>query len=122
MRAEVAPDSRLSKILTPKSVKWDAVWGCFMEPVFCASCGVQGPWVPEKNMDFAFWLCDKKLNGCFEKHGEIAGTMVMPDQVWWEKIKQESLEKHGRELTHTELSAVVASDSSPLATLIKEGR
>lgn len=121
MRAEVAPDSRLSKIVTPKATRWDKVWG-WMEPVFCANCGVQGPWVPVDNMDFAFWLCDKKINGCFEKFGEIAGTMVVPDQVWWEKIKLESLEKHGRELTHEELVAVVASDTSPLATLIKAGR
>lgn len=116
----VAPDCRLSKITTPKgAIQGSMGW---MEPVFCANCGVRGPDVPAENMTFAFWLCDKQINGCFERFGAIAGTMVMPDQVFWQKIKEESLEHYGRELTHEELGAVVASDTSPLATLIKEGR
>lgn len=94
----------------------------YMQPVFCANCGVQGPWVLGEDMTFAFWLCDNKLNGCFEKYGEIAGTMAMPDQVFWEKVKNESIDKYGRELSHQELDIVVAEDSSSLATLIKEGR
>jgi hypothetical protein len=69
-------------------------------------------------MTFMFWLC----NDCFKKYGELAGTMVVPDQVWWQRIKEESLEAYGRELSHEELQAVADSDTSPLATLIREHR
>lgn len=111
---EIAPDCRTG-------IPFVGVYG-YMQPVYCANCGVQGPWVLGEDMTFAFWLCDNKLNGCFEKYGEIAGTMVMPDQVFWEKIKNESIDQYGRELTHMELDIIAAEDSSPLATLIKEGR
>jgi hypothetical protein len=69
-------------------------------------------------MTFVFWLCKH----CAETHGEIAGTMMMPDEVFWEKLKQEQLASHGRILSEQELLDVVAADASPLATLLKEGR
>lgn len=94
----------------------------FMVPIYCASCGVEGGAVPEENMTFAFWLCDKRLNGCFEKYGEIAGMMAVPDQVFWQKVRQEQVERYGRELGFRELADIVAADASPLATLIKQGR
>lgn len=112
----IAPDCRLSAVFTPKQ-SYFGVMG-WMEPVFCASCHKRGPDVPTENMTFACWLCQD----CFEKYGEVLGAMVMPDQVFWEKVKQESIEKYGRELTHNELEIIVASDSSPLATLLKTGR
>lgn len=34
-------------------------------------------------MTFAFYLCDP----CFEDYGEIAGTMVQPDQEFWAQVK-----------------------------------
>jgi hypothetical protein len=90
-----------------------------MVPIFCANCGAEnGGLVPEENMTHVFWLCTP----CFETHGEVAGTLVMPDEVFWQKVKEEQLEKYNRELSEAELVAVVAADASPLATLIKEGR
>src|SRR6185295_9971847 len=84
-------------------------------PVFCANCGVRGGSCPEENMTFLFYICPK----CFERYGAITGTMVMPDEVFFEKLKQEQLASHGRFLDEKELVQVVQEDASPLATLIK---
>ena len=87
-------------------------------PLYCAHCHKQCGNVPEDNMTFAFYLC----NDCFASCGELTNMMVMPDEVFWEKLKQAQLEEHGRFLTEPELSAVVAADASPLATLVLERR
>ncbi len=86
-------------------------------PVFCANCGVDGGMVPEQNMTFVCWICAK----CAETYGAIAGTMLMPDQVFWERVKQEQLEAYGRYLTEEELATIIKDGSSPLAKLITEG-
>lgn len=103
-----------------------AVWrdGQYWQRVFCFSCHCPGPLVPEKNMTFAFWLCNDvpKQNGCYKKYGHLTTFMVMPDEMFWAEVAAEQLEAHGRYLTNQELLDVVAADSSPLATLIKEGR
>lgn len=114
-KIDVLPDSRLKVIFTPKAFLGEMGW---MVPVYCASCHKHCADCPEENMNFMFYLCTP----CFKKYGHLAGTMAMPDEVFWAKIKEESLEKFGRELTRPELDAVVAADASPLATLIKEGR
>ncbi|MEO6564806.1 MAG: hypothetical protein ABIO63_02120 [Casimicrobiaceae bacterium] len=115
-RADVLPDSRLGTVLTPKRAEWRV--GAFWVPIFCASCGVEGGKVPEENMTFAFWLCQP----CFAKYGVLADMMVTPDEVFYEKLKQEQLEAYGRFLTAPELIAVVEADATPLATLIQQGR
>lgn len=84
-------------------------------PVFCANCGHDGGLVPEENMTFVFYLCNK----CAETYGKITGMMMMPDEVFWERLRQEQLASHGRYLSLDELAAVVEADASPLATLIK---
>lgn len=110
---ETLPDCRARE---PKRAIPTAAFG-YMVPVTCGSCAKTGPVVPAENMTFAFWLC----KDC-EKYGEIAGTMMIPDEVFWEKVKQEQIEKYGRLLEPHEIEAVAAADSSPLATLIKRGR
>lgn len=92
-------------------------WGVYWVPVYCASCGVFYGRVPEETCTFAFWQCDD----CFKKYGLIAGTMVEPETVFWHKVAQEMDEKYGRELTPEELQSIVDADSSPLASLLKEG-
>jgi hypothetical protein len=57
-------------------------------PIYCGNCGMSGGFVPEENCNFAFWLCDK----CFETHGNIAGTMATPDDVFWAKVAEDSQE------------------------------
>lgn len=111
----IAPDSRLTTIATPKGAYMGEMG--WMVPFFCASCHRHCGDCPAENMTFICYLC----NQCEPKYGPILGTMSVPDQVWWRAIKEESLEKFGRELTREELDVIVAADSSPLATLIKEG-
>jgi len=85
-------------------------------PTFCANCGRRGPDVPEDGCTFAFWLC----NPCFATHGAETLGLVMPDEVFFEKVKQEQLAAHGRFLTEAELITIVETDASSLATLLKE--
>lgn len=113
MTIDILPDSRAKetkgRIFTP---------GGAWVPVFCANCGKPGGSCPEENMTFLFYICPK----CNETYGQIAGTMVMPDEVFFEKLKQEQLQSFGRYLTEAELVTVVQEDASPLATLLKSGR
>lgn len=110
---DILPDSRAKeakgRIFTPS--------GAWI-PVFCANCGKPGGSCPEENTTFLFYQCSP----CNEKYGVIAGTMVMPDEVFFEQLRQEQLASHGRYLTELELAtAVEANDSSPLAKLLKQG-
>lgn len=112
MTKELLPDSRAketkNRIFTPMGT-----W----VPVFCANCGADGGSCPEENMTFLFYIC--KL--CAEKYGDIAGTMMMPDEVFFEKLEQEQLEGFGRLLSMEELITVVQEDATPLARLLKAG-
>lgn len=112
----ILPDSRATTIFTPRGATPGP--GGFWIPIFCASCGREGGKVPEENMTFVFWLC----NPCFAVYGELTNMMVMPDEVFWEKIKQEQLSAYGRLLSTEELQVLVEADATPLATLIKQGR
>lgn len=111
---EVFPDSRLQTVATVKGAVWrgDAWW----QPIFCASCGADGGLVPERHTTFAFYLC----NPCARTYGPLTGTMVEPDAVFWERVKQEQLDTYGRFLTAAELE-VVAGGTSSLSTLLREG-
>ena len=73
---DILPDSRLK---APKGAKPSRTLG-WWTPVFCAICGVPYGYVPEENCTFACWLC----NECSETHGAVFGTMMMPDEVFWE--------------------------------------
>lgn len=107
--SDILPDSRAKntkgRIFTPA--------GAFI-PIYCANCGVHGGTCPEENMNFMFYLCQN----CADTHGPIANTMLMPDELFYQKLKDEQLAAHGRYLNEFELSAIVAEDASPLATLI----
>lgn len=98
--------------------------GGYWLPVYCANCGSQsGGYVPEPESDghggalHAFWLCTP----CLATHGELTTKMQSPNQVLWEKMKQEQMATYGRYLTGEELLALVAEGTSPLAKLIIQG-
>lgn len=112
MSANILPDSR-AKVARARIFVGSQAW----VPVFCANCGKEGGSCPEENMTFMFYLCPS----CFESKGAITNTMVMPDEVFWRKVRDEQLEAHGRILNEQELVTIVAEDASPLATLIKSG-
>lgn len=110
---DILPDSRpretKGRIFTRNGVTW--------VPFYCANCFKHCGSCPETST-FLFYLCPK----CFETHGEIAGTMIVPDQVFYERVAQEQQEAHGRPLTHAEMVQVVQEDCTPLATLLKESK
>lgn len=112
LTADILPDSRL------RSSK-GAVWrtGAWWVPVFCASCGKPYGYVPEENCSFACWLCDD----CSNAYGAVAGAMMMPDEVFWEKVKQEQLDRHGRLLTEPELIREAENTTTPLGKLLNQG-
>jgi hypothetical protein len=111
---DLLPDSRARN---PRGLIFNSPMGTLV-PVFCANCGTPGGHCPEENMTFLFYQCSK----CAETYGQIAGTLAMPDEVFFEQVKQEQLASHGRYLTDLELAAVVENDaSSPLAKLLKQG-
>lgn len=91
--------------------------GGYWIPVFCAVCGKPYGYVPEENCTFACWLCDE----CSEIHGAAFNGMMMPDEVFWERVKQEQIEKYRRLLTPEELQSVYDEGEQPLAKLLKEG-
>ena len=111
---DLLPDSRLKTIHTPKGMIFGP--GGTWVPVFCANCGADGGLCPETST-FLFYLCNK----CAETYGDIPGTMMMPDEVFFQKLKDEQMASYGRYLSHEELLAVVEADASPLATLLKSG-
>lgn len=116
-KRNILPDSRLKTVFTPKGMVQSIKFGMW-EPIFCANCGKEGGLCPTENMNFMFWLC----NNCANTYGQIAGTMMMPDEVFWEQMRLQQLESYGRYLSEQEVAAVVEADASPLAKLIKSRR
>ena len=87
-------------------------------PIFCASCSKPNGYVPEENITFAFWLC----NVCSERYGDQAGLMKIPDEIFWQQVREEQLEKYGRLLTPIELQAASESSCTSLGKLLREKR
>ena len=86
-------------------------------PVFCASCGRDdGQMIPEANRDFAFYLCEL----CAERHGSLDGVEMIPDAVWFERVKNAQIEEHGRELQPRELADQLSNPDSPLSLLARD--
>ena len=115
MNQDLLPDSRLTQ---PKGVVRIAFgeWGRLnMQPIFCANCGKLGAYVPEENMTFAFWLCD---HPCADSWATLAGTYTTSDEVFWETVAHESLEKYGHYLTEQDVLQLPTSGS--LSTLLRD--
>lgn len=109
---DILPDSRLKKEVIGKPGPMGLLW----VPIFCANCGCDGGLVPEENMNFAFYLCPP----CFEKHGTIAGTYAVPEEIFWDTVNAEQMEKYGRLLPPHELQEVVDSGLTPLSALFND--
>lgn len=85
-------------------------------PVFCANnCGAFGGFVPCENMTHAFYLC----NPCAEKYGAVAGCMMLPDEVFWERVKQESIARYGHELNAVEQAEELKKSDSIISKLAR---
>ena len=117
MSGECLPESRLKEKKGAIFMVWGA-WGKIqMEPIFCASCGKLGGYCPAENMTFAFWLCDGL---CADKWATLAGTYVSTDEVYWEKVKGEMIEKYGHYLDEAGVLKAEESTCNSLATLLRE--
>lgn len=107
----ILPECR-TKVVRNVVMRGDVPW----VPLYCANCGADGGIVPEENCDFAFYLCMP----CSERWGNIAGTYMEPDHVFWEKIQNEQIEKYGRLLNPTEQTEILKDDTNILTRLAKE--
>jgi hypothetical protein len=112
MKGDILPDSRARE--TKGSVFTAA--GEYI-PFFCANCGKECGWCPAESR-FMFYICPN----CEETCGKITGMMRLPDEDYWELLKQEQWNHFGYYPNQEELAKVVEEDSSPLAKLLKAGR
>lgn len=86
--------------------------------MYCANCGCDGGRVLESSLPetFAFYLCIP----CGEKWAPMAGYAMMPDEVFFDKVKQAMIEEYGRELTSQEIIEVLKDENSILYKLALE--
>lgn len=80
MAEDILPDSRAKN---PKNVIRSPFGNLVI--CYCANCGVEWGRVREEEMTFAFVLC----NACAEKMGPVAGMMAVPDEAFFERVRQE---------------------------------
>lgn len=113
--ADILPDARASTVLTSKGGRmgrfgWEV-------PIHCVNCGKSGGFVPEDHVTHVFYLCD---DPCFKKYGQVAGTMLVPDEVFWARVRDAQLEKYGRLLTPLEIVAQLGDPDSLLSQLVRD--
>jgi hypothetical protein len=116
MSIETLPDSRLKDNKATVRLPWANVCPMNWVPIFCANCGAPGGWVPEESTTFAFYLC----NPCAEKWSPLAGTLAVPDEVFWQKVHDAEMERYGRVLSSPEVIRALDDPESVLAKLAKE--
>jgi hypothetical protein len=85
-------------------------------PIYCANCGCDGGLVPAEHCNFAFYLCVP----CADKWEPLAGTFMVPDEVFWQKVHDEQMEKYGRILSPDELVEVLKDPENSLTKLCKD--
>lgn len=119
LKFDLLPDSRLNDRERKVVHGFHSIQFGYIDwvPVFCANCGKPYGKVPEATCTFAFWLCDL----CAEKWGDLAGTMVMPDDVFAEKMRQAMLEEYGRVLSPEELLRLAEAGTDSFSKLLREG-
>lgn len=115
MAAEFLPESRTRD--RKGAIQTADGW---LIPIFCANCCK--PWgnVNEKDITFAFCLCDS----CVEKHGAPAHLRMEPDSVFWERVSNEHKERaaRGDPLTPIVLARELEDPSSVVSKLAAEWR
>ena len=67
-------------------------------------------------MTFVCWMCQP----CLDKYGKIAGTMLVPDAVFFERVKQEQVAKYGRVLSAEETVLSLADPNSLESKLARD--
>lgn len=110
--SDILPDSR-AKDPRGRVIVGSQVW----VPIFCANCGRPGGMCPEENMTFLFYQCEP----CARTYGALAATMAMPDEVFWETVKQAQIEKYDRVPSPEEVATALA-DPLSLESLLARNR
>lgn len=90
--------------------------------LYCANCGCDGGRVMETDLpeNFAFYLCDERQNNCIAKWGHLLGTFAVPDEIFFEKVRQAQIERYGRILTADEVAIELSDESSVMSKLKRE--
>jgi len=93
-------------------------------PVFCANCGCQSPYYASETIPYAFWLCEDRTGqrDCSAKWQHLVGLLPIPDEVFFELVKQASIEHDGRELTAAEQAEALKSSDHYLSKLARGPR
>ena len=117
---DILPDTRarVARQVIRRTDSWGNVYNAV--PVFCANCGHSAGDVPEDNCTFAFFLCGEEANNCAARWGGQAHFYTEPDTIFWERVKNEQMERHERLLSPVELLAALDDPSNPITKLLKE--
>lgn len=114
MTPDILPDSRARNRERGRVFRGSQAW----LPVYCANCHKDAGWCPETTT-YLFYLCDN----CVGTYGEIAGTMLVPDEVHFRRCREAQMNEYGRELTPLELAKTLEEEgASPLAKLLTLGQ
>lgn len=106
----ILPDSRMKRPKSSRTMFWPGVGNIEVEQVFCANCGKLHGWVPQQNTTYAFWLCMP----CSETYGSKLPGYLMPDEVYWELVRQET-----GGLTLAKCKELMESAASLLSKLVR---
>ena len=94
--------------------------GVWSVPVHCMNCGDQHGYCNESATEpgggYVGFLCDR----CAETWSPLVGTMLIPDQVHWQKVPAAQGEPYGRVLSPFEQAAALRDGSTVLAKLARD--
>lgn len=120
----VLPDSRLKDAKETVMGDWelpDPITGLMkkvrleFEPIFCINCGKPNGYVPMHiGMATVTWFCKP----CSEKWGMMANDWMLADQVFWQIVAGEMLDRFGRALTQDEIN--VLAEQGRLGTALEK--
>ncbi len=92
--------------------------GMAWAPIFCANCGKDGGLVPDfpEVKANAFYLCVP----CAEVWSPLVDTMMVSDEVFWQKMIAAQVEADGRVLTPLEQIEALKNSDHYLTKLARE--
>lgn len=111
------PDSRPRVAKNPIRIV-NALGAMNWVKTYCINCGCNGPLTLEETTTFFSYLCTP----CAEKHGQWDGMFAVPEEVFFERLKNAQIEQYGKELTEVELITALQDESSVVSKLAKERR
>lgn len=104
MLVSILPDSRLKDSNKGSVIgEWIDAFGNKIKiefvQIYCFSCGKKQGLVPMDAISYVSWLC----HPCSIKYGKEASLHNCPDSIFWEHVKEEMINRFGRELTQEEI-------------------